>query len=42
MVVDDEPVDPCMIWIYMHENLLDDGFGIYMYMFIYWCECLYE
>jgi hypothetical protein len=30
--------------MYMHENLVDDDFMciyIYMFMFTYWCMCLY-
>jgi hypothetical protein len=35
-----DELDACMIWIYMHENLMDDDFWyIYMFMFIYWCIC---
>jgi hypothetical protein len=35
-MVDD--LDACMIWMYMHENLMDGDFWC-IYMFIYWCIC---
>jgi hypothetical protein len=31
-----DELDACMIWIYMHENLMDDDFW-----YIYICLCLY-
>jgi hypothetical protein len=38
VMVDDELINACMIWMYLHENLKDDDFGVYIFLCLYiWC-----